>query len=229
MFFRIRGLIRKLSRSIATELGVVIYRVNATIASRTLPKFGNTPKDLVIELPRRLNNPQCIFLGDNVRLGPGTLLNPVRRYPSSWVKHSGKDYKVQEFNPRITIGNRVTATGNLTIGAAREVIIEDDVLFASNVTILDNFHGYENPDEPYKYQPLSRIVPVLIKKGCWIGENVVILPGVTIGEMTIIGANSVVTKSLPDRCIAVGAPARISKKWDGAIRQWVVYVYKDTD
>jgi acetyltransferase-like isoleucine patch superfamily enzyme len=227
MLFRIKRLVRRLSRSIATELGILIYQVNARIAFRTLPKFGNTPKDLVIELPRRINNPQCIFLGDNVRLGPGTLLNPVRRYPSIWVKHSEKDYKVQEFSPRITIGNRVTATGNLTIGAAREVIIEDDVLFASNVTILDNFHGYENPDEPYKYQPLLRIIPVLIRKGCWIGENVVILPGVTIGEMTIIGANSVVTKSIPDQCIAVGAPARISKKWDRATRQWVVH--KDPD
>jgi acetyltransferase-like isoleucine patch superfamily enzyme len=92
------------------------------------------------------------------------------------------------------------------------------VLIASNVTILDNFHGYENPDELYKYQPLSRIAPVLIKRGCWIGNNVVILSGVTIGEMTIVGANNVMTKSIPDRCIAVGAPARISKKWDRATR-----------
>jgi acetyltransferase-like isoleucine patch superfamily enzyme len=101
------------------------------------------------------------------------------------------------------------------------------VLLASNVTILDNSHGYENPDKPYKYQQLSRIAPVLIKRGCWIGENVVILPGATIGEMTIIGANSVVTRSIPDRCIAVGAPARISKKWERATQQWVPY--RDTN
>jgi acetyltransferase-like isoleucine patch superfamily enzyme len=138
-----------------------------------------------------------------------------------------KDYKTQEFKPKISIGNRVTATGNLTIGAVREVTIEDDVLLASNVTILANSHGYENPDEPYRYQPLSRIAPVLIKRGCWIGDNVVVLPGATIGEMTIIGANSVVTKSIPDRCIAVGAPARISKMWDRANQKWVVY--RDAD
>jgi acetyltransferase-like isoleucine patch superfamily enzyme len=223
MFLRIRGLIRRVNRRLATELGIRIYQANAAIASRTLPKFANTPKDLIIELPRRINNPQCIFLGDNVWLGPGTLLNPVTRYPSFSMKHPGKEYNVQRFDPKIIIGNRVTATGNLTIGAAREVIIEDDVLLASNIAILDNLHGYEKPDEPYKYQPLSHIAPVLIKRGCWIGNNVVILPGTTIGEMTIIGANSVVTKSIPDRCIAVGAPARISKKWDKATQQWVVY------
>lgn len=223
MLFRVRRLIRKFSRNIAAELGILIHQLNATIASRTLPKFGNTPKDLILDLPRRINNPQCIFLGDNVRFGPGTFLNPLRRYSPISAKHPEKDHRVQEFNPRITIGNRVTATGNLTIGAVREVTIEDDVLLASNVTILDHFHGYENPDDPYTYQPLSRIAPVLIKQGCWIGENVVIFTGVTIGEMTIVGANSVVTKSLPDRCIAVGAPARIIKKWDRPTRQWVAY------
>jgi acetyltransferase-like isoleucine patch superfamily enzyme len=227
MLFQVRALIRRFSHSIGTELGILIYQVNGRIASRTLPKFANSPKDLVIQLPRRITNPRCIFLGDNVWLGSGTLLNAVTRYPSVSTKHPEKDYKIQEFNPRIRIGNRVTATGNLTIGAVRGVTIEDDVLLASNVTILDNFHGYENPDDPYKYQPLSHIAPVLIKQGCWIGQNVVIFPGVTIGEMTIIGANSVVTKSVPDRCIAVGAPARISKKWERATQQWVPY--RDTN
>jgi acetyltransferase-like isoleucine patch superfamily enzyme len=227
MFFQFRRLVRRIGRNTAAELGILIHQMNARIASRTLPKFGNTPKDLVLDLPRRIHNPQCIFLGDNVRLGPGTLLNAVTHYPSVSTKHPETHHKVQEFNPKITIGNRVTATGNLTIGSVKEVTIEDDVLLASNVTILDNSHGYENPDEPYKYQPLWRIAPVLIKRGCWIGDNVVVLPGATIGEMTIIGANSVVTKSIPDRCIAVGTPARISKKWDRATRQWVAY--RDTD
>jgi acetyltransferase-like isoleucine patch superfamily enzyme len=223
MFSRIQRLIGRFNRRIAIELGIYIYQLNAAIASRTLPIFGNIPKHLVIELPRRINNPQYIFLGDNIWLGPNTLLNPVTQYPSTSIKHPGKEYKTQRFNPKITIGNRVTATGNLTIGTVSEVIIEDDVLLASNVTILDNFHGYDNAEEPYKYQPLSRIAAVRIKKGCWIGNNVVILPGTTIGEMSIVGANSVVTRSIPDRCIAVGTPARITKKWDRVIQQWVVF------
>jgi acetyltransferase-like isoleucine patch superfamily enzyme len=151
----------------------------------------------------------------------------VTSYPSISIKHPQKNYKTHKFKPKISIGNRVTATGNLTIGPVREVIIEDDVLIASNVSSLDNLHGYENPDEPYKHQSLSHIAPVLIKRGCWIGANIVILLDVTVGEMTIIGANSFVTKSILDRCIAVRAPARISKKWDRATRQWVAY--RDTD
>ena len=66
-----------------------------------------------------------------------------------------------------------------------------------------------------------KIAPVLIKQGCWIGQNVVIMPGVTVGELSIIGANSVVTKSIPDRSIAIGAPAQVIKTWDESNNCWV--------
>jgi acetyltransferase-like isoleucine patch superfamily enzyme len=127
----------------------------------------------------------------------------------------------QEFDPKIVIGNRVTATGRLTLAAHAQITIEDDVLFAANVNLTDGLHGFEHADEPYKYQPIFRIAPIVIKRGCWIGQNVVIMPGVTIGELSIIGANSVVTQSIPARCIAVGAPARVIKKWDEATGRWV--------
>ncbi|RYY14386.1 MAG: acyltransferase, partial [Chitinophagaceae bacterium] len=53
---------------------------------------------------------------------------------------------------------------------------------------------------------------VVLKKGCWIGANAIILPGVTIGENSVVGAGSIVTKSIPDRVVAVGSPARVVKK-----------------
>jgi len=66
--------------------------------------------------------------------------------------------------------------------------------------------------------------PVVIKRGARIGVNVTILPGVTIGENAVIGAGSVVTKSVPDNCIAVGVPARPIKFHNFRkrnIRQWL--------
>ncbi len=66
------------------------------------------------------------------------------------------------------------------------------------------------------------ISPILIKKGCWVGQNVIVLPGVTIGEYCIIGANSVVKESIPDKCIAVGNPAKIVKKWEEETQHWVL-------
>ncbi len=67
---------------------------------------------------------------------------------------------------------------------------------------------------------MERVHSIKIGQGCWIGQNVVILPGVTIGEMTIVGANSVVTKDLPSRCIAMGSPARVTKIWDESLSSW---------
>jgi acetyltransferase-like isoleucine patch superfamily enzyme len=129
--------------------------------------------------------------------------------------------EVQKFDSKIIIGDRVTATGGLQIASQGEVIIEDDVMFASNVFMNDALHGYQDATEPYKYQPLWKIKPIMIGKGSWIGQNVVILPGVTIGELSIIGANSVVTKSIPKHCIAMGSPARVIKKWDGNTCEWI--------
>jgi len=203
------------------KLGVLIHEVNNKVAYETLPKFGNTPKNLRIALPRRIVHPERMFLGDDIRLGPGSLLVAITHYPTAPMQHPEGKRVRQEFDPKITIGHRVTATSNLTVAAMAEITIEDDVMFASNVNLTDGLHGYENANEPYKYQKMSRIAPILIKRGCWIGQNVVILPGVTIGEFAIIGANSVVTKSVPDRCIAVGAPARVIKKWDETTQSWV--------
>ena len=210
----------KLLKEFIIRLGILIQNYNGEIAKRTLPRFANSPENLNISLPRQIINPERIFIGNNVWLGPGCLLIAIMRYPTAPLKHPEMNHPAQNFDPVIRIGNRVSATSNLQIAAMKEIIIEDDVMFASNINITDGLHGYDNPYEPYKYQKISKIAPIHIKKGCWIGQNVVILPGVTIGEYSIIGANSVVTKSIPPRSIAVGAPAKIIKQWNDT-QQWI--------
>jgi len=214
-------------RKLLRKLNIVISKLNNSIECETLPEFGNNPKNVRIELPRKIINPKYIFLGDNIWIGPGSFIYAITEYPTISMRHPERQQTIQKFTPKIIIGSRVTATANLQIAAMSKIIIEDDVMFASNINITDGLHGYENANEPYKYQKISNIAPILIKKGCWIGQNVVILPGVTIGEFTIIGANSVVTKSIPDRCIAVGVPAKVIKKWDETIHRWISI--KDTE
>ena len=219
----LKDLARRGLRRLTTEFAIRVFDAQAAVAERTLPKFANKPKHLTIELPRRIINSEKIFFGDHVWLGPGCFIVAVKEYPSPSLRHPGRDHELQKFSPEIHIGDRVTSSGNLVIGAARQVDIGDDVMFAFNVTILDNLHGFENPYEPYKYQPLQRIAPVVVSRGCWIGQNTVILPSVNIGEMSIIGANSVVTHSIPARSIAVGAPARVIKQWDERAARWRPY------
>lgn len=215
MFFK--GLIRKL----IIKLAISIHEVNQAVAWETLPKFGNISKDVEIALPRTIINPDRIFLGDGVKLGPNSTLMAIVSYPTSWMRHPDREQVSQKFEPKIIIGNRVTATAGLQVAAHQRVIIEDDVLFASNINITDGLHSYESANEPYKYQGIFKIAPIIIKRGCWIGQNVVILPGVTIGELAIIGANSVVTNNIPDKCIAIGSPARVIKRWDETRQSWV--------
>ncbi len=213
--------VKRLIRKLAIKLGVLMHNVNRDIDRVTMPNFGNVSKNISIHSPRRIINPEYMFLGDNIQLGPGSLLIAITHYPPISWKHPEKHQFTQKFSPKIIIGNRVTSTADLQIAAMSEITIEDDVMFASNINITDGLHGYENPNEPYKYQKIFRIAPIRIKQGCWIGQNVVILPGITIGKFSIIGANSVVTKNLPDRCIAVGSPAKVIKKWDETTQKWI--------
>ena len=127
----------------------------------------------------------------------------------------------------LIIGENVQINDYVHITAMKSVIIGDNVLMASKIYISDCTHGsYKGddsdtlPDEP----PISReysVSPVHIKDNVWIGESVSILPGVVIGKGSIVGANSVVTKSIPDYCIAFGNPARIVKKFDFDKRIWI--------
>lgn len=93
-----------------------------------------------------------------------------------------------------------------------EIIIEDDVLVGSSVHIYLDTHAYDDISMPIYYQGFYKAKSVTLKSGCWIGANVVILPGVTIGKNSVVGAGAVVTKSIPDYCVAVGNPAKIIKE-----------------
>ncbi len=212
---------KQLARRAARPAARRLYAfVRSVIEEESLPRFGNEPRNLRIELPRRLSGTEYMYIGDDVKIGPGSLLVAQTTYPSGWMRHPHIDHPVQHFSPRLVIGNRVTATGGLTLSAKQEITIEDDVMFASNVLVEDASHGYATAEEPYKYQPLTRLAPVKIKRGSWIGQNAVILPGVTIGEFAIVGANSVVTRDVPARSIVAGSPARVVKYWDAAARTW---------
>ncbi|RJP83254.1 MAG: acyltransferase [Desulfobacteraceae bacterium] len=216
-----RKMINSLIQKLIIKLGVKLQQYQNQIARASLPKFANEPKDLMIELPRRIIQPERMFIGDNVSLGPGSFLIAATHYPSKTMQNFENSIPVQSFNAKISIGNRVTSTADLQIAAQSEIVIEDDVMFASNIHINDGVHGYETADVAYKYQKISKVAPITIKKGCWIGQNVMIMPGVTIGEFTIIGANSIVKESIPAKCIAAGNPAKVVKRWDERTENWI--------
>ena len=105
-------------------------------------------------------------------------------------------------------GSRVYANFNLTLVDDGEIFIGDNVMIGPNVTIATPNH----PTDPQmRLKGLQYNKQVHIEKNVWIGSSAVILPGVTIGENSIIGAGSVVTRDIPSDCIAVGNPCKVIK------------------
>lgn len=123
-------------------------------------------------------------------------------------------------NPELVIGNNVQINDFVHICVLDKIEIGDDVLIASHVYISDNSHGsYKGDinDSNPMIPPIRRhypTLPVKIGNRVWIGEGAMILPGVTIGEGSIIGAHSLVNKEIPANTIAVGTPAKIIKRYD---------------
>lgn len=124
------------------------------------------------------------------------------------------------------IGKNFQMNDYVHITASESVIIGDNVLLASKIYISDSSHGsysgtYED-SSPLEIPKDRKIFtkPVVIEDNVWLGEFVSVLPGVKIGKGTIVGANSVVSKDLPDNVIAVGSPAKPIKKYNFENHRW---------
>jgi acetyltransferase-like isoleucine patch superfamily enzyme len=117
----------------------------------------------------------------------------------------------------IVIGSKSrVGLGNTLIGP---VCIGNNVNIAQNVVISGLNHNYENISETIIQQGVTT-QPVIIEDDVWIGANSVVLSGIHIHKHCVIGAGSIVTKNIPDYCVAVGNPAKIIKQYDFDLKKW---------
>lgn len=109
----------------------------------------------------------------------------------------------------VHMGNNVYANFNLTLVDDTHIYIGDNTMFGPNVTVATGTHPVtpELREKGYQFN-----APVKIGKNCWIGAGAIILPGVTIGDNTVIGGGSVVTKDIPANVVAVGNPCRVLRE-----------------
>lgn len=114
--------------------------------------------------------------------------------------------------PKIVIGDGCTFMYRFQVNAARSVKIGNYVLAASNVLITDFDHVVEPGGTPITRSRKYVAAPVTIEDNCWLGQNVVIAKGVTIGHDSIVGANTVVTRDVPPCSVVAGNPARVIKQ-----------------
>lgn len=109
----------------------------------------------------------------------------------------------------VHFGNNVYANFNLTLVDDTHIYIGDGTMLGPNVVIATAGHPIlpELRVKQYQYN-----IPVKIGKNCWLGAGVLVMPGVTIGDNSVIGAGSVVTKDIPENVVAVGNPCRVLRK-----------------
>jgi len=165
----------------------------------------------LIRYPYYLRGVSAIEFGKNFTSGVGLRIDAF-----------GEGLQQVKFGTNVQLGDYVH------IGAVASVVVGNDVLMASKVYISDHDHGTYGGDgfpvslpAELQSEKLLLVSPVHIGNNVWLGEGVSVLKGVTIGDNSIIGAASVVNKSIPPDSIAVGIPAKVVKQYDYALKAWV--------
>jgi acetyltransferase-like isoleucine patch superfamily enzyme len=163
-------------------------------------------KKVRIYSPLKIDGLENIYIGDSVTIEYKTWL--------AAIPCTGASECCLEIGEGSIIGhfNHIYCTKSIKIGK--------NVLTADKVYISDNLHGYTDITIPIVKQPIIQKESVEIGDGSWLGENVCVI-GAKVGKNCVIGSNSVVTHDIPDYCVAVGAPARVIKRYDLERKVWV--------
>lgn len=178
-------------------VSVLLYRLLA-------PFFGSLGKGARIVWPLRIHGARYLHVEAGATLQYGAYVAVLP--PAGQVAEL-------RIGPGTMIGNHahLVCTRKITFG--REVLVADRVFVA------DNGHRYADPTRPILAQGLTQLADVHVGDGAWIGENVAII-GARVGRNSVIAANSVVTRDIPDLTVAAGAPAVPIRRWCEASRAW---------
>ena len=172
---------------------------------RLFVSMESIERKAVVAALRRAGNvlPASLSLGRRVQFdvhARGRLVfgERVSVLQDSWLM--AEDGDTMEFGDDVFISQHCTVSGSVRIGR--------DTLIAAYVTIIDANHVIERADVPIRLQGGVKR-PIRIGEDVWIGASSVILPGVTIGDHAVVGANSTVTGDVPAWAIVAGSPARV--------------------
>ncbi len=161
------------------------------------PSFAAFGRHTVIQPPARIVGEQMISIGSGTFIGS-----------NSWLQVLDGD----ERRVRLRIGDDTSISGQCVLSAVSRLTIGRSVLMARNVYVSDHSHAFDDRLLAVLHQGLDKVAPVEIGDGAWLGQNTVVTPGVRVGRGAVVGANSVVTQDVPDRTVAVGAPARVVRE-----------------
>lgn len=168
-------------------------------------RFAAFGRKTLVLAPVAIEGAERIHLGEDVYVAAHSCL--------AAQPHSGAQ------TCRLEIGDGCRIGRFNHIYATRRVVLGRKVLTANGVYISDNTHAFRDVGRPVVDQPVEQLQDVEIGEGSWLGHNACII-GVTVGRGCVVGANAVVTQNLPDYSIAVGAPAKIIRRYDAGTGEW---------
>lgn len=199
--FKILGFISRIVFPLSFEkkVGKQLNRIYTWRLAKSFKKLEGDSS--LIRRKITLWHPENISIGKNIHIFSNCIL---ATHPCDIVAS----------NPELIIGDNCEIGENTHITCANRIVIGNGLLTGRRCTITDNSHG-ESLIENLGVRPRMRKSfskgPVHIGDNVWLGDNVVVLPGVSIGNGCIIGANAVVTKDIPAYSVAVGNPAKVVK------------------
>lgn len=171
--------------------------------------FAEIGKKSLIYKPLLLSGTQFVHIGEGTLIRPGARIEAILLDPKR--------------PPRIDIGSNVNIEQNVHIVCTSHIRIGNNVSITGNCSIVDTNHPYLDVENPVKIG--ARIdpspAPVEIGDGTFVGVGCVFLPGVRIGKYCVLGANSTITRDIPDYSVAAGNPARVQRRYDAEARSWI--------
>lgn len=192
------------------QLFLIISRLYTKAIKNNFSHFG---KKSIIKLFANLSNCQHISIGDYVDIGNSSRITVSNAFFGIPCLSKNKI--------KLKIGNHVDIGNGAFISANNDVQIGNHVIMAPYVFITDHDHGFYDISKNLHQQALTEDGHTKIEDNVFLGTKCSILKNVTIGQHSVIGANSVVTKDIPPYSVVSGNPAKIIKKYDFKKKDWI--------
>ena len=208
--FIFQGIILNFFGWIPTILGSVLRGKVYTLI------LGKVGRSCLIEKSVRVALPSRVFIGDRVFIGEYSYIDPKTIstkivlgndvYISRLCRLSSGSS--EDYIGEVIIEDSVHVGQNCFLDGAGKLKIGKDSMLGPNVIFFTGDHDFRDPTVPIRFQG-GIPKPIIVEEDVWLGANVIVLGGVTIGKGSVIAAGSVVTKDIPPYSIAVGTPAKV--------------------
>jgi acetyltransferase-like isoleucine patch superfamily enzyme len=205
--FILQGTVFVLFKNFPTIVGTYLRPVVYKAIFKKIRSGCLIEKGVRFEIPKQVSLGKNVFIAESCWIGTGTNEGSIEIGENSFVAHRST---LAAQGGSILIKKHVHISRGTYINGIGNVVIGNDCMIGPNVVIISGTHNYSDIKTPIRKQGSVK-EKIIIEDNVWLAANVNVMPGIRIGEGSVVGAGAVVTKDIPQYSIAVGVPARIIK------------------